>query len=126
MFFTYNQNNSGGNKIFDAKRGISKWVIVEADNASDADDIACEIGLYFGYQEGDCTLSSCCGERWEYASDLYEHDEPQVYDEIVTDNCRGNGDLINFYHSKFPGPLGYIHYRNRNIAPFYIKGDSNA
>lgn len=63
MFYTYDQNNSGGSFDYDAKRGISSAVIVEADSADQADNRARRIGLYFdGY--GDC---ECCGNRWSEA-----------------------------------------------------------
>ena len=76
MFFTYNQNNSGGEFIFDKDRGITHFVIVEADSPQDADDRAEKIGLYFdGY--GDCP---CCGYRWYSQFSSEEGDEePSIY-----------------------------------------------
>jgi hypothetical protein len=63
MFYTYDQNNSGGGFDYDDEAGISCYVIVEADSADEADDRARTIGLYFdGY--GDC---ECCGDRWSGA-----------------------------------------------------------
>lgn len=59
-YFTYDQNNSGGVFDFDADKGISAKVIVQARDAEEANFRAKRIGLYFdGY--GDCR---CCGDRW--------------------------------------------------------------
>lgn len=57
-FFTFSQNNSGG--FF---TGPAKYVIIEALDMSEADDIAERNDLYFnGCESGwDC---SCCGDRW--------------------------------------------------------------
>ncbi|MFD3361606.1 hypothetical protein ACFWW5_00700 [Streptomyces albidoflavus] len=76
MFFTFDQNNSGGSFDFDAARGISQCVIVEAADAEEANRRAEEIGLYFD-GEGDC---ACCGDRWseQWSSDAGD-DVPSVY-----------------------------------------------
>lgn len=62
-FFEFQQNNSGGSFVEDAKRGIGPRVWVEAMNAKDANARAEDIGIYFnGCQSGmDC---ACCGDRW--------------------------------------------------------------
>ena len=62
-FFNYHQNNSGGGWNIDEAAGISVNVIIEADDATQADIIAQRIGIYFdGCDTGrDC---SCCGDRW--------------------------------------------------------------
>lgn len=63
MFYTFNQNNSGGGFDFDAKRGISRYVIISADSTEDAIKRAEKIGLYFnGVESGDDC--ECCGDRW--------------------------------------------------------------
>lgn len=80
MFFHFNQNNSGG--FFDIDDNVRQCVIVEADNADHANDIAREIGIYFnGISRGrDC---ECCGDRWypvwgngeqDYSSDYVASD----------------------------------------------------
>lgn len=81
MFFTYGQNNTGGDFIVEVDKGIAEWVIVEADNSVEANERAEDIGIYFhGCSYGkDC---SCCGDRW---SEIYEEEEgteePKIYDE---------------------------------------------
>ncbi|WP_328742941.1 hypothetical protein OG436_29560 [Streptomyces caniferus] len=74
MFYTYDQNNSGGGFDYDESRGLGIVVIVEADSASLADDRAEEIGLYFD-GEDDC---DCCGNRW-YAASSGGDTVPSVY-----------------------------------------------
>lgn len=62
MFFTFIQNNSGGR--FDIDHDVSKYVIIEADSADEANQIAEDrAGIYFdGCESGaDC---DCCGDRW--------------------------------------------------------------
>lgn len=62
-FYTYHQNNSGGEFHYDYDAGIARDVIIEADNAKQANAKALEVGLYWnGVDEaGDC---DCCGDRW--------------------------------------------------------------
>jgi hypothetical protein len=59
-WFTYDQNNSGGSFDFDADRGISSKVIIQARDTKEANFRASRIGLYFD-GSGDCR---CCGDRW--------------------------------------------------------------
>lgn len=56
MFFTYEQNNSGGSYKKDSQ--VTKFVTIEAESAKEADEIAEEIGIRF--DEG----CECCGPRW--------------------------------------------------------------
>lgn len=80
-FFHFSQNNSGGSFT-----GPAKHVVVEAENASDANYRAESVGVYFnGCNEGlDC---SCCGDRW-YRQWLDEagDDVPMVYGDPVQFN----------------------------------------
>ena len=61
MFFEFDQNNSGGGFCVDDR--VCHHVIVEADTATQANEIAERIGIYFnGVDDGvDC---ECCGDRW--------------------------------------------------------------
>ncbi len=69
MFYTYNQNNSGGRFT-----KPSKYFIVEANSANVANAIAEDNGLYFNGCEtgGDCP---CCG----YEADGNGDAEPLIY-----------------------------------------------
>lgn len=86
MFYHYSQNNSGGSFDFNKEEGITHHVVIEADNAHDADSIAENIGLYFdGCAEGmDC---ECCGDRWCSAYGKGD-DVPKVYDHILGENFK--------------------------------------
>lgn len=63
MFYTYTQNNSGGSFHFDELDGITRFVIIEADSAEDANRRAEEIGIYFDGCDNDIDCD-CCGDRW--------------------------------------------------------------
>ena len=65
-FFEFQQNNSGGEFIFDHNKGIGVNVIIEAFNADHANKIAIKKGLYFNgvICQIDC---GCCGDRWREA-----------------------------------------------------------
>lgn len=96
MFFTYNQNNSGGSFTYDKVWGISEYVIIEADSADEANDIAEGIGLYFdGCADGmDC---ECCGDRWYRAWDDEDgEDEPSVYGKPI-------GETVDTFNLRFSG-----------------------
>lgn len=77
MFYTYNQNNSGGR--FHSDDRVAEYVIIEANAADEADIRAMDVGIYFdGVREGrDC---GCCGDRWHQA---YGDGtlEPEIYGE---------------------------------------------
>ena len=105
LFYCFRQNNSGGAFVYDAKRGISVNVIVEAYGTQDANDRAFDIGLYFD-GEGDC---QCCGSRW-HEQQGYDKGtpEPAVYDSVVTPNSKFQKDDIKWMtNGEFEG---FIHY----------------
>lgn len=81
-FYTFNQNNSGGH--FDDDDTVCETVIIEADNADEANEKALELGMYFNgcFSGRDC---ACCGDRWY---ETYEGDgnpEPMIYSNSVYD-----------------------------------------
>ena len=82
MFYTYRQNNSGGDFHIKPTIGICKYVIIEANSADDANERAEAIGLYFnGCRDGsDCR---CCGDRWYMANKLSATEQPEIYEELV-------------------------------------------
>ncbi|MGW1268168.1 DUF7296 family protein [Streptomyces sp. NPDC002491] len=109
MFFEFNQNNSGGGFDFDAERGISHYVIVEADDAEHANYRAERIGLYFD-GEGDCP---CCGNRWsaQWSSDS-GNAVPSIYDEPVQD--------YDFSYRWMCGdrPEAYVHFADGRVQGY--------
>lgn len=107
-FFTYSQNNSGGSFDFDAGKGISAYVIIEADDAADANYKAEGIGLYFD-GEGDC---SCCGDRWYEAwNDNTGKPVPSIYGTPVSDRDFTGGWITD-------GPECYVHFADGRVQGY--------
>lgn len=106
-FYTFSQNNSGGGFNYDEHRGISHFVIIEAESVSEALDKAEDIGLYFD-GEGDCP---CCGYRWSgYLDEDDATDEPAIYGEAPDQY------LSQPYAMKWmSGYEGFIHYADGRI-----------
>lgn len=110
MFYTFNQNNSGGSFVRDEQAGICEVVIIEADSAQEANDIAETKGIYFdGCHSGyDCP---CCGDRW-YSKWHDDGDEvPSIYGEPISES---NGSMFRkdcFVHYK-DGILQHTILRN--------------
>jgi hypothetical protein len=103
MFYTFNQNNSGGSFIRNSERGIDEKVIIEATNADEANNKALQIGIYFnGVDSGaDCP---CCGDRWWPVGDSDGDSTPSVYGMPIEED---NGYSYS----------GYIHYLGGAIKP---------
>lgn len=109
MFYTFNQNNSGGSFDYDAERGISAVVIIEADSAEAANERAEQIGLYFD-GDGDC---ECCGDRWYSVSGTYDSaDVPSIY-----------GTPLESYEPSYKWmgkyPETYVHYANGTVTGYH-------
>jgi hypothetical protein len=78
MFYTFGQNNSGGKFHIDEQ--VAHYVIIEANSAKEANQIAESMSIYFdGVQDGrDC---DCCGDRWYPQWDERGDDEPLIYNQ---------------------------------------------
>lgn len=112
-FFTFVQNNSGGSFDYDESRGISHFVIIEAENAEKANYRAEEIGLYFDgvRNEMDCP---CCGDRWyEIYRNDDGYDEPKVYETAITKSYDGMMWMKNYE--------GFVHYGDGRVNGFWNK-----
>lgn len=107
-FYTYIQNNSGGGFVEDADLGVTHRVIVEADDAYDADRIAESIGIYFDEDyDVDC---KCCGTRWSPAWGAGDP-VPSIYGQDVS---------TGVYYSEWTSwttPEAYIHYKDGRVVP---------
>ncbi len=115
MFYTYNQNNSGGIFTEDAEAGISHYVIVEANSPHEADVIAENIGVYFD-DSYDCP---CCGSRWSEASSYDESEVPTIYGREIKDGKVEPFEGDARWDMKWmDGPEGYIHYADGRIEAF--------
>lgn len=82
MFYTYNQNNSGG--VFKTNKHLKHFVIIEANSAEEANEKAEDLGIYFnGVEKGiDCP---CCGNRWYEVEDWQAEKEPLIFGKIPED-----------------------------------------
>ena len=109
MFYTFNQNNSGGNFVIDHDRGISIYVVVECDSHDEANSVGESIGLYFG-GGGDC---HCCGDRWSRAWDDLD-EVPSVYGEPV------EGRVVKGFNIDWA--IGenevYVHYKDGRVVGY--------
>lgn len=112
MFYTYNQNNSGGHFHYDNTNGITHFVIIEAPDSIAANERAEKIGLYFnGCQKGyDC---DCCGDRWYPTSEYHGDNEPSVYGQPVSDFVKGNYTRCSDF-SKAKGHI-VVHYADGSV-----------
>ena len=99
-FYTYSQNNSGGDFI--TKNGLDVLVIVEAMDHLHANAIAENKGIYFnGCSSGrDC---SCCGDRWYEkwkgdgnAKEFYNKTLKQM-ETAMKDNCEYANHFVLYY-----------------------------
>ena len=86
-FYHFRQNNSGGS--FNRDEQVDENVIIEANSADEANDVAEHIGIYFnGCADGrDCP---CCGDRWSPVSEYDATDVPSIYNNPVPQDDKGN------------------------------------
>jgi hypothetical protein len=100
MYYTFYQNNSGG--IFDITSDVAEYVIIEASNHEEANDIAESIGIYFnGCEDGiDC---ECCGNRWYPVFERDGTEEPDIYGTMAFSR---------------EGPMCILHYKNGDKGNF--------
>lgn len=115
MFFTYDQNNSGGG--FDRNDAVACNVIIEADNASEADARAEEIGIYFDDDYSiDCP---CCGTRWSRAwSDDSGKETPQIQGKDPAD--------FTCVWTQIGVPYAHIYYKDGTKKSFIKKAKTDA
>ena len=123
-YYTFDQNNSGGVFDFDAEKGISIKVIVQARDPKEANYLATRIGLYFN-GEGDC---ECCGTRWSEQYSWNGNDDgtdtPMIYgDTAIEDWIQGSyftrwmgPDQPEVFVHKFDGTFtGYVYGEHGNV-----------
>ena len=120
MFYEFGQNNSGGSFIEDVKRGISHYVIIEADSVDEANDRAEKIGLYFnGCDSGkDCR---CCGDRWYTQYDNKEGTKhPEHYGKRLGEDFKDNyGGMMVWDDASHL----FVHYKDGTIAGYKQKSE---
>lgn len=109
-FFTFRQNNSGG--WFDEREGkFGLAVVIEAADASEANDKAEHLGLYFdGVDAGrDC---ECCGDRW-YPVYGSGDTEPSYYDKLLKQAAIETG-----YSASWQNLPIYVHFLDGRIEKY--------
>lgn len=96
-FYTFRQNNSGG--AFDYDENLANEVVIEANNAREANSLAKGLGIYFnGCDVGtDC---ECCGDRW-YPVDAIDGE----------DELKPNDPQWVWFHDK-DGTYRIVHYKD--------------
>ena len=112
MFYTYNQNNSGGSFVYNDK--VCCYVIIEADNAKESNTIAEDIGIYFDGCDNDIDCP-CCGDRW-YPTDEYDaKEEPRIYS-MTPDEYRNDEWGMNWTN---PGEVYCrVYHKNGTVEEF--------
>lgn len=112
MFYSFRQNNSGGS--FDVDSSVAQFVIIEANDSSEANARAQEIGIYFdGVDNGsDC---ECCGDRWYPADDFDGTETPMIY----RDTAESYIPMVNFIPSG--EPLVHVYYLNGEQKTYLAK-----
>ena len=112
MFYCFIQNNSGGHFDRRYEIGIGPYVIVEADDATEANIRAECIGLYFNGVElgSDC---ECCGDRWYpiWNSEAGE-DSPMIY-----------GKPIEEYKKSWFADVVFVHYKDRSFESYDLQSE---
>ena len=88
LFYTFTQNNSGGYFDFNEVDGITRFVIIEAQNSDNANSLATDKSIYFNgcNRDMDC---ACCGDRWSMAGESEGTNKPKVYGEDATKEMVG-------------------------------------
>jgi hypothetical protein len=81
MFYTYDQNNSGG--YFIENDDVREYLIIEADSVSEANDKMYDI------TEDYSEFCECCGERWDEFWGEEGKDEPMIYSTPVNEVEKG-------------------------------------
>lgn len=112
-YYQFTQNNTGGSFSRNDKAGIGNFVIIEAENAKQANSIAEEKGIYFnGCESGlDC---SCCGDRWHRVNERDEDNEPMLY-----------GTPLDKVKEDWYTKEAYIHFLNGSVLMYNFRKEEN-
>jgi hypothetical protein len=97
MFYTFNQNNSGGYFVIDEKHGVCEHVIIEAETLGQADARLQAIGANV---DGFSDWCNCCGERWSssWMDDDDGTEQPMIYDTLVHEEVKDGFRTRCFVH----------------------------
>jgi hypothetical protein len=110
-FYTYNQNNSYGEFDIIEEKGIGIYVIIEANNANHANEIAENIGIYFnGILDGTFVDCTCCSCRWSEVTEDEAYNEPRIENEPLP--SKDDKDY-EYYEG-----VTFIHYLDKRIEKY--------
>lgn len=111
-FYEFRQNNTGGSFVISELAGLTVHVIIEADNADEANSIAEKKGIYFDgcYSGNDCP---CCGDRWYMVCEDDGSVKPSVFGDAL-----GENRSINLHRWAPVGMEICVHYKNGSIQWF--------
>ena len=112
MFYTFEQNNSGGRYHYSQDR-LTRTVVVEANSAAEANDRFCGLGGYFNgvSEDMDC---SCCGDRWFACDESDGAEVPSIYGIPLMD-FKDTWDWMD------GEPSVYVHMLDGRVFPLYIR-----
>jgi hypothetical protein len=92
---------------------VDKFVVIEADSAKEANEVAEWTGIYFdGFKKGIDTCDSC-QDKWERVREDYGYNEPVIGETRLKYYIR----TYNFLHSR-PAFNIYIYYKNGERKTF--------
>lgn len=110
MWYTFHQNNTGGEFVSCDQSGIGSDVIIEANSPEHANSRAEEIGIYFdGCDSGiDCP---CCGDRWSPAWDNDGKTDPMLFEKKAMPESDNLKEYSWFGESAYVHPLSGKFYQ---------------
>lgn len=114
MWYEFRQNNSGGSFRVDGENGLSTHVILEADDAEDANERAQRLGIYFDGVRNDLDCS-CCGDRWCEVRTRDGNTSPTIYGESL-------GEVSGFL--SWAGkelPEVYVHMKDGQFFGLHVR-----
>lgn len=112
MFYTFDQNNSGGQ--FVQGEDTALYMIFEAISAEEANDRAESAGLYFNGCEDDIDCP-CCGDRWskQWSDDGYA--APSIYGTPINKQYTQAADAVQ--------PCVIVHMLSGEVIKWVAKSE---
>lgn len=107
LFYTFDQNNSGGYFDVDKENGIGHYIIIEAYSSDQANDI------HERLIENQSSSCGCCGSRWYSCWENDGQEMPMIYGEPVWQKVYNSWVASD--------PLAYIHYLDGRIEEVSLK-----
>lgn len=107
-YYTFYQNNSGGEYIRSPRHGVGEYIIIQAPDAEQAKAKFRTIGeSVLGFRN----YCPCCGERW-YEESVTEEEgtlEPTLY-----------GEPVSEFKPSFWRAKAYVHYYDGTLECYHL------